>query len=59
MHTQSSTLYRTQCAQIPEHTMHIYARVTVLMYLVGRYGSRVQAHRQRLAVALERMEPNQ
>lgn len=57
MHTQASTLYAQQCAQLPDHAMHIYARMVVTLYLVSRYGNRVQSHKQRLAVALERMEP--
>lgn len=57
MHTQSSLIYRTQCEQLPQHTMHVHARMVVTMYLVSRYGHRVQSHKQRLAVALERMEP--
>lgn len=57
MHTQSSLIYRTQCAQLPDHAMHIYARMVTTLYLVSRYGHRVQSHKQRLAVALERMEP--
>lgn len=57
--SHASTLYRHHCAQLPDHTMHIYARMVVTLYLVSRYGHRVQSHRQRLAVALERMEPTQ
>lgn len=59
MHTQASQLFHTQCAQLPHHTMHVYARMVTTLYLVARYGQRVQAHKARLARALERMEQSQ
>lgn len=59
MHTHASQLFRTQCAQLPQHTMHVYARMVTTLYLVSRYGARVQQHKARLARALERMEQSQ
>lgn len=55
-HTASSQLFRQECARIPEHSMHLYARMATTMYLVKRYGQRVQRHSRRLAVALDRMD---
>lgn len=55
-HTMSSQLFRQECARIPSHAMHVHARLTTTLYLVGRYGQRVQKHSRRLAQALERMD---
>jgi hypothetical protein len=55
-HTQSSRLFRAECARIPDHTMHLYARMQTTLYLVRQYGARVGKHSRRIAVALERMD---
>lgn len=55
-HTQSSRLFRAECARIPGHTMHVHGRMLVTMYLVQRYGRQVQQHSRRIAAALERMD---
>lgn len=53
-HTQASRIFREK--RLPQHAMNIYARMVTTLYLVGRYGARVQRHSRRIAVALERME---
>lgn len=55
-HTASSQLFRQECARFPDHPMHLYGRMATTMYLVKRYGQRVQRHSRRLAQALERMD---
>lgn len=53
---QASALFRSECARIPEHSMHVHARMVTTMYLVKRYGPLVNKHKRRIAVALERMD---
>lgn len=55
-HTPSSTKFREECQKLPDHSMHLYGRMVVTMYLVAQYKDRVKAHSKRLALALERMD---
>lgn len=55
MHTKASQLFRAQCAQLPQHHMHVLGRMVATMYLVGKY-KRAQAHSALIARALEHMD---
>lgn len=55
MHTKASQLFRAQCAQLPQHHMHVLGRMVTTMYLVAKY-KRAMAHSARLAQALANMD---
>lgn len=47
------TLYHQHKAAIPDHTMHVYARLVVTLYLTRRYGpDLVRRHSALIARAL-------
>lgn len=54
MKTKASRLFASQCALLPTHQMHIYARLITLLYLKGYPTFRL--HEKRINKALASLD---
>ena len=52
---RASELFRIECQKLPDHTMHVHARMLVSLYLAKRYRT-YSMHKRRIAKALHSID---
>lgn len=52
---RASEMFRIECQKLPDHAIHIHARLLVSLYLAKRY-STYSRHKGRVAKALHSMD---
>lgn len=52
---RASEMFRLECQKLPDHTMHIHARMLVSLYLAKRYRT-YSRHKGRVVKALHSLD---
>ena len=52
---RASELFRIECQKLPDHTMHVHARMLASLYLAKRYRT-YGKHKARIAKALHSLD---
>lgn len=52
---RASEMFRIECQKLPDHAMHVHARMLVSLYLAKRY-STYSRHKARIAKAMHSLD---